>query len=163
GPPTERLWMLSTWSFPTKIVFGASSSEPLAEVAKSLGMKRPLVVTDPGIVKSGLLDGVTASLARAKIPWQLFDRVESNITIPSVALADPSLTLRLPPHLTAATGMDAMTHNLEAYLAAGIHPMCDAIGLKGVEICRRYLPRAVSNGGDLEARSQMMVAAIMGG
>ena len=241
--------MLSTWSFPTKIVFGASSSEPLAEVAKSLGMKRPLVVTDPGIVKSGLLDGVTASLARAKIPWQLFDRVEANPTeasvfpgvsafsqancdgviavgggsaldaakairlktthplpleeyddlrggaekissnlppmiaiattsgtgsevgrsavspylIPSVALADPSLTLRLPPHLTAATGMDAMTHNLEAYLAAGIHPMCDAIGLKGVEICRRYLPRAVSNGGDLEARSQMMVAAIMGG
>ncbi len=55
--------------------------------------------------------------------------------------ADPELTLDLPPHVTAATGMDALTHNIESYIAKGYHPMCDGIALEGVRIAARALPR----------------------
>ncbi len=82
--------------------------------------------------------------------------------IPSVAVCDPELTYDLPPKLTAATGMDALTHNLEALVAKGFHPLADALARKGIEICGRYLARAVKNGRDEEARAQMMVAAITG-
>src|ERR1051326_7060469 len=76
--------------------------------------------------------------------------------IPNVAIADPELTFALPPHITAATGMDAMTHNLEAYLAVGYHPMCDAIGLQGVAMVNRHLRNAVRDGKNPEARTGMM-------
>jgi 4-hydroxybutyrate dehydrogenase len=82
--------------------------------------------------------------------------------IPSVALADPELTLDLPPHITAGTGMDAFTHNVEAYLAKGYHPMCDAIALAGAKLVWDNLPRVMDHPHDLEARSNMMMAAIMG-
>jgi 4-hydroxybutyrate dehydrogenase len=82
--------------------------------------------------------------------------------IPSVALADPELTLDLPPHITAGTGMDAFTHNVEAYLAKGYHPMCDAIALAGAKLVWDNLPRVFDHPHDLEARSNMMMAAIMG-
>jgi alcohol dehydrogenase class IV len=82
--------------------------------------------------------------------------------IPSVALCDPELTLGLPPGITAATGMDAFVHCLEAYCAVGFHPLADAIGLDGVGRAARALPRAVANGRDLAARSEMMVVATMG-
>jgi alcohol dehydrogenase class IV len=82
--------------------------------------------------------------------------------IPSVAIADPELTLGLPPKITAGTGLDALTHNIEAYLATGYHPMCDAIALEGTRLAIRHLPTADHNGGDLAARTHMMMAAIMG-
>jgi alcohol dehydrogenase class IV len=82
--------------------------------------------------------------------------------MPSVAVCDPELTYGLPPGITAWTGMDALTHNLEAYLARGFHPIADAMAKKGLEICGRYLVRAVKNGKDEEARAQMMIAAITG-
>lgn len=82
--------------------------------------------------------------------------------MPNVALADPELTLGMPPKITAGTGLDALTHNVEAYLALGYHPLCDAIALQGAHLAIRYLPRAVQNGEDLEARSHMLMAAMMG-
>jgi 4-hydroxybutyrate dehydrogenase len=82
--------------------------------------------------------------------------------MPSVALCDPELTFELPPRLTAATGMDAFTHNLEALCARGHHPLADALARKGIELCARHLVRAVRNGHDEEARAGMMVAAITG-
>jgi alcohol dehydrogenase class IV len=82
--------------------------------------------------------------------------------MPARAILDPELTAGLPPHLTAATGMDALTHNIEALTVEQYHPMCDAIALKGVELVARYLERAVNNPGDIEARGQMMMAATMG-
>jgi alcohol dehydrogenase class IV len=82
--------------------------------------------------------------------------------MPSVAVCDPELTYGLPPRLTAATGMDAFTHNLEALAAKGFHPLADALALKGIAICGRFLARAVRNGSDEEARAQMMIAAITG-
>jgi alcohol dehydrogenase len=82
--------------------------------------------------------------------------------MPRVVIADPELTLGLPANLTAWTGMDALSHNLEALLVRQFHPMADAIGAVGVKMCHDWLPRAVANGGDLTARSYMMAAAIMG-
>lgn len=82
--------------------------------------------------------------------------------MPRIAVLDPELTVGLPAGVTAATGMDAFTHCLEAYLAKGFHPMADAIGLHGMEMVIRHLPRAVSHPADLEARGNMLLAASMG-
>jgi 4-hydroxybutyrate dehydrogenase len=86
----------------------------------------------------------------------------SPFLIPGVAIADPELTLGLPPKLTAGTGMDALTHNVEAYLAKGFHPMCDAIAMAGTKLALENLPRVMDRPSDLEARSNMMMASIMG-
>jgi alcohol dehydrogenase class IV len=82
--------------------------------------------------------------------------------MPSVAVCDPELTYGLPPKLTAATGMDALTHNLEALCAKGFHPLADAMARKGLELCGRHLARAVKDGHDEEARAGMMIAAVTG-
>lgn len=82
--------------------------------------------------------------------------------LPRLVIADPELTLSLPPNLTAWTGMDALSHNLEALLVRQFHPMADAIGAMGVKVCHEWLPRAVAAGDDIVARSYMMAAAIMG-
>lgn len=82
--------------------------------------------------------------------------------MPRIAVLDPELSVGLTPHLTAATGMDAFCHGMEAYLASGFHPMADAIGLGCMELCIEYLPRAVDNGNDLDARGNMLLAASMG-
>jgi alcohol dehydrogenase class IV len=82
--------------------------------------------------------------------------------MPNVTLADPELTLGMPPKITAGTGLDALTHNVEAYLALGYHPLCDAIALQGTRLAIRYLSRAVNEGRDLEARTNMLMAAMMG-
>ncbi len=76
--------------------------------------------------------------------------------------ADPELTLGLPPHVTAATGMDALTHNIESYLSPSYHPLCDGIALEGARIAARSLLRAVQEPGDIEARGDMMMASMMG-
>ena len=82
--------------------------------------------------------------------------------LPKTAIVDPELTVGLPKALTAATGMDALTHNLESYLSTVYHPICDAIALAGVKLVAQNLRRAIENGGDLEARGAMMMAAMMG-
>lgn len=76
--------------------------------------------------------------------------------------ADPELTLALPPHVTAATGMDALTHNIESYLSPAYHPLCDGIALEGARIAARSLRRAVQVPGDIAARGDMMMASMMG-
>jgi alcohol dehydrogenase class IV len=81
---------------------------------------------------------------------------------PSVVIADPELTLGLPPHVTAAVGMDALSHNLEAYCAPSYHPMADGIALEGTRLIKEWLPRAYQDGKNLEARSHMMIASTMG-
>lgn len=76
--------------------------------------------------------------------------------------ADPELTFDLPPHITAATGIDALTHNIESYLSPVYHPLCDGIALEGVRLAARALPLAVKDGRNLQARSDMMMASMMG-
>ncbi|WP_293312090.1 iron-containing alcohol dehydrogenase [Pedobacter sp. UBA5917] len=78
-----------------------------------------------------------------------------------IVFADPELTMDLPPFITAATGMDALTHNMEAYLAKNFHPMCDGIALEGISLIKDSLERA-TNKPDLESRSKMLMASMMG-
>ena len=76
--------------------------------------------------------------------------------------ADPELTLGLPAKVTAATGMDALTHCVEAYLAKDYHPICDGIALEGLRLAAKALPRCIEAPGDIQARSDMMMASMMG-
>ncbi|WP_316848219.1 iron-containing alcohol dehydrogenase [Pedobacter psychrodurus] len=78
-----------------------------------------------------------------------------------IVFADPELTMDLPPFITAATGMDALTHNMEAYLAKNFHPMCDGIALEGISLIKDSLEQATNNP-DLESRSKMLMASMMG-
>ncbi len=82
--------------------------------------------------------------------------------LPSIVILDPMLTVELPPKITAATGMDALAHNLEAYCATGFHPMADGIALEGMKLIKDWLLEAVSNGSNVEARMNMLIAASMG-
>lgn len=81
--------------------------------------------------------------------------------IAKIVFADPMLTMELPPPITAATGMDALTHNMEAYLAKMPHPMCEGIALQGISLISRSLEKAV-NKPDLESRTNMLMASLMG-
>ncbi len=82
--------------------------------------------------------------------------------MPSLAILDPELTRDLPPGITAATGIDAFTHCLEAYFAPGFDPMADGVALEGMNLVVEYLPLAVKNGDDLDVRAKMLIAATMG-
>ena len=82
--------------------------------------------------------------------------------LPTIVILDPILTIDLPPNITAATGMDALAHNLEAYCAPGFHPMADGIALEGIKLIYENLVKAVDNGSDIEARMNMLTAASMG-
>ena len=82
--------------------------------------------------------------------------------LPSIVILDPVLTFDLSPRLTAATGMDALAHNLEAFCASGFHPMADGIALEGMRLIKNSLMIAVKDGKNLKARSNMLAAASMG-
>ena len=82
--------------------------------------------------------------------------------LPSIVILDPTLTVDLSPRLTAATGMDALAHNLEAFCAPGFHPMADGISIEGIKLVKKSLLNAVKDGKNLEARSDMLAAASMG-
>lgn len=252
---------ITEWSFPTRVVFGEGALQKLPEKLAAMGCRRPLIVTDKGVVGSGLVGRVTAVLDAAGVPHAVFDGVDPNpvlgnivagvaayraggcdgivalgggspmdagklirlktsherpledyddnvdggrfvtanvppmiaipttagtgsevgrsgvVTLestgrktvifsphlmPNFAISDPELTIGLPPHVTAATGIDALTHGIESYCALGYHPMADGIALECVKIAAACLPRAVANGKDIEARRGMMAAAMMG-
>jgi alcohol dehydrogenase class IV len=82
--------------------------------------------------------------------------------MPIVVIADPELTVGMSPRTTAATGMDALAHCIEAYCVSGFHPMADGIALEGTRLIHDWLPVAVRDGANIEARSNMMAAATMG-
>lgn len=82
--------------------------------------------------------------------------------LPAIVIADPALTAGLPAHITAAVGMDALSHNLEALCSPVYHPMAHGIAIEGIRLIHRWLPPACADGGDLEARAHMQVASTMG-
>ena len=82
--------------------------------------------------------------------------------LPSIVILDPVLTVDLSPRMTAATGMDALAHNLEAFCAPGFHPMADGIAIEGIKLIKKSLLKAYENGKDIEARKDMLAAASMG-
>ena len=250
------------WNYPTSIRFGAGRIKELSDACKSVGMKNPLLITDPGLaalpmvnnaiarnnanglptglfsnvkpnpVSKNVDDGVKAYLAgghdgviawgggsgvdAAKavalmvgqtVPIWDFEDVGDNWTrvnadgvapivavpttsgtgsevgrasvianeethtkkvifhptmLPQVVICDPELVTGLPPALTAYTGMDALVHCFEAYCAPGYHPMAEGIALEGMRLVQQWLPAAVKDGSDIEARTHMMSAAAMG-
>ena len=256
--PVQRI---TEMSYPTKVVFGVGALARLPSQVERLKMTNPLVVSDPGVAKAGLVERARDVLRHAGIAHQLFDRVQLDPTeqdafdgldafrqgkcdgviaigggspldaakliqllvthepplsryddatggdrfvrddlppliaipttagtgsevsrsgvatlkdtgrktvifspylMPKAAICDPELTVGLPPGPTAATGMDAFTHCLEAYVATGVHPLADALAIDGIARVARSLAIAVRNGSDLVARSEMMVAAMEG-
>jgi hypothetical protein len=82
--------------------------------------------------------------------------------LPAIVISDPELTLGLPKHITAWTGMDALAHNLEAFCAPGFHPMAAGIAVEGMRLVKEWLPVAVKDGANLAARAYMLAAATMG-
>jgi alcohol dehydrogenase class IV len=248
----------AVFTFPNRVLFGCGASRSLAAEATRLGITRPLVVTDPGLVAIGQVGrvmeplpgavifqdvqvnpaeaDVLAGLARfrnehcdgviglgggsaidaAKAVRLLVshsgrladydftrggtERIRpemppmmavpttsgtgseagrgtliqlpqtgrktialSPYLLPSTAICDPELTRTLPPALTAGTGMDALTHCIESFLSTIFHPICDGIATEGLRHIFKGLEAAVRDGNNLEARSSMMVGALMGG
>jgi len=86
----------------------------------------------------------------------------SQALLAKCVFADPELTVDLPPAITAATGMDALTHNVESYLSPAYHPICDGIALEGVRIAARALPIAYRDGKNIKARGDMLMCSMMG-
>ena len=76
------------------------------------------------------------------------------LMMPKITICDPELTVGMPPHITAGTGLDAFAHCIEAYCAPGYHPMADGIAVEGIRLVKEYLPRAYKDGTDIEARAQ---------
>jgi 4-hydroxybutyrate dehydrogenase len=126
--------------------------------SERIGPNLPPLVCIPTTAGTGSEVGRSAVITIAERKTVLF----SPYLLPTLALCDPELTLDLPARPTAGTGADALTHNLEAFLARGFHPLCDAIALDGMRRARRWLPVAVRHGSSVEARAEMMLAALMG-
>jgi alcohol dehydrogenase class IV len=250
------------WNYPTSVRFGAGRIAELADACRALGMRRPLLVTDPGLAALPMVRRALAANEAAGLTTGLFSDVKSNpvgknvedgvrayrdgghdgviafgggsaldagkaiafmagqsrpiwdfedvgdnytrasvegiapivavpttagtgsevgraavITdedghakkiifhpkmLPGIAIDDPELTLGLPPRITAATGMDALAHAVEAYCGPFFHPMADGIAVEAVRLVHEALPVAVRDGSDLAARAKMLAAASMG-
>ena len=250
------------WNYPTAIRFGPGRIAELPDACKTLGIQRPLLVTDPGLAALPMVQSAVAACNQAGIDCSVFsdvkaNPVEANVTAgvaefrrnrhdgviafgggsaldtgkaialmvgqtrpiwdfedredwytrvnvagmapviavpttsgtgsevgrasvitdvrdhtkkiifhprmqPALVIADPELTLGLPPQVTAAVGMDALSHNLEAYCAPFYHPLAEGIALEGMRLVKEWLPKAVKTGSDIEARAHMMAASSMG-
>ncbi len=250
------------WNYPTSIRFGAGRIRELPELCRSLGMSRPLLVTDPGLAQlpivtdvikhcaqvglgcaayssiqanpvadnvmfgvatyqAGGHDGVIAfgggsaldvgkavglmvgqvrplfdfedrddwylrvnvqgmapvlavpttagtgsEVGRASVITDPADHIKKIIfhprMLPAAVIEDPELTFGLPPNITAATGMDALSHSLEALCSPFYHPLAEGVAVEGMRLVKEWLPAAVENGRNLEARSHMLIASSMG-
>ncbi len=131
----------------------------LAGGAEKIGPVAPVLAV-PTTAGTGAEVGRAASITLAQ--GDKAACVSPNL-IPRAAICDPELTLSLPPLLTAATGVDALSHGIEAFLSTRVNPPAEAIALDCVARAGRWLERAVDDGGDREARWQMLMAALEGG
>ncbi len=243
---------------PTRIRFGENAISDLPELVKGFGAKKVFLAVDPGLGKAGLLDAVTEPLKKAKIPFELYDKIDpepglkladsgaklakktgcdcvvgvgggsamdvakavsillsnggkaedylglgkikkagvpkimvpttagtgAEVTFtavfinektkskggmngdplyPDAAVLDPLLTLTMPAHVTAATGIDAFTHAVEAYTSTQAHTISDMYALEAIDLISRNLPKAYAHGGNREARSAMLLGSLLGG
>jgi alcohol dehydrogenase class IV len=163
------------------IAFGGGSGLDAGKaVALMAGQSRPLwdfedvgdnwLRADAGaiapIVALPTTAGTGSEVGRASVITDVANHVKKIIfhpkMLPQIVILDPELTFGLPPMITAATGMDALSHNLEAYSSPLYHPMAEGIAVQGIFLVREHLKTAVENGADLEARTQMLVASCMG-
>jgi alcohol dehydrogenase class IV len=163
------------------IAFGGGSAMDAGKaIALMSGQRRPLwAFEDVGdnwtrVIESGVVPvvavpttaGTGSEVGRASVITDTANHIKKIIfhpkMLPSIVILDPELTIGLPSHITAATGLDALSHNLEALCAPGYHPMADGIAMEGIRLIHQFLQRAVEQGDDLEARMQMLSASSMG-
>ncbi len=127
---------------------------------------RPIVNALPYFVAMPTTSGTGSEVGRSSVVSENDTHLKRVVFSPKIlariVFADPELTLGLPAHVTAATGMDALTHNIESYLSPAYHPLCDGIALEGARIAAAALVTAVQEPGNLQARSDMMMASLMG-
>ena len=127
---------------------------------------RPIVNPLPYMVALPTTSGTGSEVGRSSVVSENDTHKKRTVFSPKIlaraVFADPELTLALPPAVTAATGMDALTHNIESYLSPAWHPMCDGIALEGLRIGARALATAVAEPGNLQARADMMMSSMMG-
>jgi alcohol dehydrogenase class IV len=148
------------------VALRARCNLPFEELDDAIGGGRHVPPDLPPILTLPTTAGTGSEVGRSGVVTVRSTRRKTVIFSPNllarVAILDPELTRSMPPHVTAATGFDALTHCIEAYLAKGDHPMADAIALAGIDLVNAHLARAVRAGDDLEARGAMMKAAMMG-
>ena len=127
---------------------------------------RPITGPLPCFVALPTTAGTGSEVGRSSVISDESTRVKRIIFSPLImateVFADPELTLGLPPAVTAATGMDALTHNIESYLSSAYHPLCDGIALEGTRIASRALLTVVRQPGNLQARGDMLMSSMMG-
>jgi alcohol dehydrogenase class IV len=127
---------------------------------------RPITDALPYFIALPTTSGTGSEVGRSSVISEEETHVKRVIFSPmilaKVVFADPELTLGLPPAVTAATGMDALTHNIESYLSPAYHPLCDGIALEGTRIGARALLKAVREPGNVQARADMMMSSMMG-
>jgi len=127
---------------------------------------RPIIHALPYFVALPTTSGTGSEVGRSSVVSENDTHLKRVVFSPKIlakiVFADPELTLGLPAHVTAATGMDALTHNIESYLSPAYHPLCDGIALEGTRIAAAALLTAVQEPGNLQARSDMMMASMMG-
>ena len=163
------------------IAFGGGSALDAGKaIALMVGQDRPLwdfedigdncnrvnVAAMVPVVAVPTTSGTGSEVGRASVITDAQQHVKRIIfhpkMLPAIVILDAQLTTALPPSLTAATGMDALSHALEAFCAPYYHPMAEGIALEAIRLVKNYLPRAYVDGQDLEARAQMMVSSTMG-
>ena len=127
---------------------------------------RPIAIDLPHFIALPTTAGTGSEVGRSSVVSEDDTHVKRVVFSPKIlaraVFADPELTLGLPPAVTAATGMDAITHNIESYLSPAYHPLCDGIALEGTRIAARALLTAVREPGNLPARADMMMSSMMG-
>jgi len=177
----EALETYRAGGFDGVVAFGGGSGLDLGKVlAFMAGQSRPVwdfedvgdwwTRADPSgihpVVAVPTTAGTGSEVGRAGVLTNTATREKKIIfhpkMLPAVVICDPELTVGLPPHVTAGTGLDAFAHCLEAYCSPHYHPMSQGIALEGMRLVKDYLPRAYRDGADIEARSHMMAAAAMG-
>jgi alcohol dehydrogenase class IV len=141
---------------------------PVSRYDEARGGDQHVTPHVPPVVAIPTTAGTGSEVARTAVIILDDTRRKTTLSSPHLlaraALLDPDLTQGLPPFITAATGLDALTHNVESYIALGNHPYADAMALAGITRIARFLARAVRNGhDDHEARGQMLLASSMGG
>ena len=247
------------WNYPTNVWFGVDRAKEIQKACDTLGIKNPLIVTDPGLLQTSIIDEINSSLSsntqiysdvqgnptgsnvtngvkvflegdhdgviaigggsgmdagkgiaflahQSRPLWDFEDigdwwtRADSSVIkpiiaipttagtgsevgraavflneenhkkkiifhpkmLPQIAILDPSLTLNLPKSITAGTGMDALAHCIEAYSSPFYHPMAEGTALEGLRLVKENIQEVYHNGNNVEARSHMLVASMMG-
>ena len=148
------------------VALKVTHDRPLNEYDDATGGDRFITSNIPPLINVPTTAGTGSEVGRSGVVTLKATGRKTVIFSPflmaKAAILDPELTVSMPPRVTAATGFDALTHCIEAYLSLGDHPMADGIALSGIELCAKHLPRAVEAGADLVARGAMMKAAMMG-